>query len=477
MSNLLILYRPRDEVKIFAEEANVRFDQMFATPLQVFIARSINEIAHQIELKLARIIFIEAYISLADSNSLRAAFERQKMKPFLIAHEDNYEALSRSIPKEKLGRSATKLNPNFIFKCLRNLLAPSGRKMDERYLKGILSSVIGVIDSNANIKLLPKKISEIQPASSAEVIVSAFGFYGDGFAGSITLKSNKALLDRVAQTILSLEESEITPEVISDLADELGNQVEGAIRVHLQGAGYILKNSLQLTLTGETQFDHKISSGGVYYTVPFALDDMKLDVLLSYNTYKTSVFELEDETNRNIKKRFDVRLINAANTSFSKHFAEWEPQKESALEIPHDGLSGSSLHLFQVADWKGKVTIGLLLGKEVELALMSELTGLEAQYATNALINESLNSLTDAILLEFLEITKTFQYSFQKVYKGSFSGDSFHFKIVNAGYFFRETFTTRLGLVELIVGCDSHHASDYYDAWPSIVSLMNTDHS
>ncbi|RZA24185.1 MAG: hypothetical protein EOP10_10610, partial [Proteobacteria bacterium] len=81
MSNLLILYRPREEVKRFAEEANERFDKMFSTPLQVYVARSINEIAHQIELKLARIVFIEAYISLADSNSLRAAFERQKVKP------------------------------------------------------------------------------------------------------------------------------------------------------------------------------------------------------------------------------------------------------------------------------------------------------------------------------------------------------------------------------------------------------------
>ncbi len=475
MSNLLILYRPREEVKRFAEEANERFDKMFSTPLQVYVARSINEIAHQIELKLARIVFIEAYISLADSNSLRAAFERQKVKPYIIAHQDNYEALSRSIPKERLGRSATKLNPNFIFQCLRNLLAPTGRKMDERYLRGILKSVIGVVDSNANIKLLPKKISEIQPAPSAEVIVSAFGFYGDGFLGSITLKSNKALLERMAQTILFLEESEITPEIISDLADELGNQVEGAIRVQLQSAGYILKNSLQLTLTGESEFHHKISSGGQYYAVPFALDDMKLDVLLSYNTYKTSVFDLEDEEIKNNKKRFDVRLINAANTSFSKHFAEWEPLKQSAQEIPHDGLAGSSLHLFQVADWKGKVTIGLLLTKDVEMALMSELTGLEPQYATSALINESLNSLTDAILLEFLEITKTFQYSFQKVYKGSFSGEKFTFKIVNAGYFFRETFATSLGLVELIIGCDSHHASDYYDAWPSVLSLISED--
>src|SRR4051794_3211658 len=99
MGNILILLRPRDEMKAFAEKVVEKFKIMQGVTLQILPAKSLNEIARKIEAGQVAILFAECKMQLTESNFLRELIAKTKSKPFIITVEENYQLLLKNISK------------------------------------------------------------------------------------------------------------------------------------------------------------------------------------------------------------------------------------------------------------------------------------------------------------------------------------------------------------------------------------------
>lgn len=468
MGNILILLRPRDEMKIFAEKIVEKFKIMQGVSLTILPAKNLNDIARKIEAGQVAILFAECTMQLTESNFLREVFAKSKQKPYIITVEENYQLLLRNISKDLIGKISTEFSEDFMFNCVRNLLTPPGQKIDSRYIQGIVLSVIEVIKLNTQCQITPQPISELESQETVEEITSVLGFCGDGFLGSLTVRTNRALMTIFAQKMLYCEESDVDTAMLIDLVAEFSNQIAGAVRNGLSAYGYRLSTSMQGAVIGEN-VSHASRSNGLNYNIPFVYEGMKFDVALSYNTYQTSIKELDDEAPHSLKKSLDIRLVNAAIQSIlevCKLQTKEDFRKGRMSKHTGDTHSSSSIHIFHVSNWQGKVILALVVPKETSHGIIGRLKEMEEDEVQGTMINELFGSILTQVGNNFLQITKEYGYSFQKIYQGDLSGQDVKFNLKNPGLFYRQNLYSKNYQFDVIFGTDSAYASEFFDVWP-----------
>ena len=134
MNNLLVILRPREEVKKSADKAVEKFALMHGATLKVFVARSMNEVGKMLELKLVAIVFIEDTLLLPESNALRGYYMDQRLKPYIITSAQNFEMLVRNIPRDRVGQTSVEFSENFIFNSMWSAATQIIKSIPGRFL-------------------------------------------------------------------------------------------------------------------------------------------------------------------------------------------------------------------------------------------------------------------------------------------------------------------------------------------------------
>ncbi|RZJ38254.1 MAG: hypothetical protein EOO18_03820 [Chryseobacterium sp.] len=430
--------------------------------------KNLNEAADQIEAGQVAIVFADEVLQTTEVNLIAACFVKCKSKPYIISLEQNFIPLTSVISKDLVGHSSVGLTESFMFNSIRNLLTPAGRKLDIRYIRGIVVSVVEVIRANTQCTLSPKAITEIRAKETPEDISSVLAFCGDGFLGSLTITTGKALMTEFAVKMIGCEPSDANDEMLIDIMAELTNQIAGAVRNNLSEFGYSLSASMAAVVIGE-QFLNSSTSNGSYYTIPFDYNGLKFNIVLCYNTYTTSIKELEVETGSSRYKSLDVRLANAVSKSATKLLGQNFGMAVDKGDLVKQGsqiYSGDSLHVFHAASWQGKLLLALDVPRKAAEIILKNAMGMEPSDVEDSTINDYFGEIINQVAGDFLKVAKKSGYSFQRIYQGGFSGKNINYNLKNPGYYYRQTLFTEQFEINLIFGLDSTFATSFFNIWP-----------
>ena len=475
MSKILFVLRPTEDLKTIITKVIERFELTQQITLQLKTAKNINDIANDIESGNVAIFFNETELQVAEINLLAELYEDSSNPPFLIVDDTNYDLIDNTevlaknpIPTKFIGKASGEFTESFLFNCVRNLLTPPGQKLDIRYIKSIVHSVCDVIEQNTQCKMEPQPIVEAKAKEVPEQISMVSALYGDGFLGSITIGTERSLLVTFAQKMLYCEESDVDDEMVSDLAAEIANQILGAVRNSLNEFGWKLKASMQVVTVGD-EFLNASTSNGRYYHIPFSYEGVKFFLSLCYNTYQTSIREIEEEQSGNSSNVMDIRLASAFDSSARKILkANLNEDIELATHKKHSNkiYTEDSLHLFHAAGWQGGVIIGLEVPRLLSNYIMKNTMGMAPEDVDNTMINDYWGEIINQIGGDFLKTAKTNGYTLQRVYQGEFSGRDLDFVIKTPGYYFRRSAKIGDSHLEVFFGVDSNFGHSFYDLWP-----------
>jgi CheY-specific phosphatase CheX len=464
----ILLLRAGKELTENAQAAIEKFRNMHGIKINL-VNSNINMAAEQIEKGQISIIFCETPMETSESNFFTSCMDRTKQAPFVICCRDNFDKIEKHVPKDRIFCQKGEFTKNFVFNCIRNLLTPPNHKIDTRYIKSILLSVINVIQQNTGLNLQPQPITELKQQEQPEDLLTAMTFYGDGFLGSITIKTSQTLLQRFAEKIF-FNDAQIDIETQIDLLGEIANQILGVARNELKEFGYELRNSLQLVCTGD-QLLYNMASNGRYYEIPFKLDSESFSITFCYNTYRTSVFELEVAENNRHSKCLDIRLVDQIDRSIKSVC-----QNNLQTEIKRDSLHSHKTHpvetacyqIFHAAGWEGEISIALEAPKRTCQFIREKMFGPQDENHFDASeINDLMKELLNQIGGDFLTQCKLDGYSFQRIYQGSFTHSEVLSHVLKVpGHVVRFQYNID-NLPLILTFCSrSEFASSYFDTWP-----------
>jgi CheY-specific phosphatase CheX len=474
VAKTILILRPSKDMAAAAMTAVERFQKVSGMELTVY-RQNINQAADAIEAGRIDVIFTATTMERSEANVFIGCLERSKSFPYIIASPDNAEKLQSAIPVDKLCKAKNDFSLEFIFACLRNLLTPSNYKLDARYFKSILTSVMEVVHRNTQLRLTPAQVSEVKAEESTETIAAVMTFYGDGIYGSLTLMTCDAVLKKFGETILFLPPEQVDRELGMDLLAEITNQIMGVMRSELRDFGWTLKTSLQLVHSGD-HFLNKDTAPGTSFKLPFKLDNEKFDLVLRYNTYQVSVQEIEINMDNRMAHIMDVRLLNLAmdvcQGTFRTSFGV--DARKQAIHAGHTKPhTTEAVYVFHAGGWQGEYTLVIemdfataqLLAKRVKKQGDESLEDSEGQIRVFSTMIQKMGQ-------EFNRLSKQYGYSFEQVYSGAaFSDSAFHSLLRSPGYFIQIPFVIGASRIILSFGLRSDYAKTLFDAWP-LVSTM-----
>ncbi|SMF78152.1 chemotaxis protein CheX [Pseudobacteriovorax antillogorgiicola] len=480
MAQIMFVLRPSEKTKGFAERVVERFKMTQNIQLNLLMATNINDVAGQLESGGIAIMFNETPLEKSEINLLSQCYAKAKRKPFFILDDNNYDKLitaevlaSSKIPENLIGKATSDFTESFMYNCVRNLLTPPGQKLDIRYIKSIVTSVGDVITKNTQCSMEAKPIVETKAKEVPEEIAMVSAFYGDGFLGSITIGTEKKLMVTFAQKMLYCDESDVTTEMISDLSAELSNQILGAVRNSLSEFGWQLKSSMQVVTMGE-EFLNASTSNGRYYHLPFTFQDMKFSLSFCYNTYQTSIREIEEESSSSGKSSLDVRLVNGFDSAIKKIIpANLGQEITFGPVLKHQNIlyHEDSLHLFHAASWQGTITIGLEIPRSLSEFIMKQTMGMEPGDVDDTMVNDYWGEIINQVGGEFLKLVKGENYTFQRIYHGEFSGHGLDYVIKTPGLYFRQDLIIGEESCRAFFGADSSYGDQFHNIWPYFQAL------
>ena len=464
----IMLLRPRPEVIEYAQESAEKFKAITGLEFDVHASKNLNELASKIETGYVPIIFCESEMGQNEINTLSIVFKKSKSKPYLITSSDNFDAVVRGTHRNYVCRARFDFTKEFIFNCIRNLLTPENQKMDIRYIKSIVTSVAEVVLSNTQHILEPQSISEVRAKEIVEDIVVVSTFLGDGFLGSLTLGTTRSLVKSFAVKMLYCEEKDVTEEMMTDLIAELSNQILGAIRSCLSEFGYQLSASMHLVVSGD-HFHHASSTSGHYYGLPFVYGEEKFDVTFCYNTYRTSIREIEETTQGSKGKVLDVRLVESTIESFKEVInsnIQVEPVVEKLSNHPSDGIDSVSAHVFHCANWQGCYTILMEAPIPAIQVFRRLMFGMEDNDIDFTMVNDIFGEIINQIGGMFLKAATKSGYRYHRIFHGEFAGEKLAYLYKNPGRYVRYKVTIDGADVILMFGMNSEFAQQYFNIFP-----------
>lgn len=464
----ILVLRAQKELADNVQSAIEKFKQIQGIQVKV-INSNLNMAAEQIELGLISIIFIETVMEKAEANFFLSCIQNCKKLPYIICSADNYAKIRHAIPNDNIYCQKGSFSSAFIFNCIRNLLTPANHKIDIRYIKSILLSVIDVIQKNTGLSLKPDPITEFKQKEQPEDFVAAVTFYGDGFLGSITARCSRGLVQKFAEKIFFTNEAQ-NDNTLIDVLGEISNQILGVARNSLKDFGYELRNSMQVVCSGN-QFLYDVASNGRYYEIPFRLEEESFNITFCYNTYRTTVYELGISEQTEGINRFDIRFLQLLNES-TKQILESNLQakvERTGIDLQKsEPRQANSFHIFHTAGWQGELCLALEAPPETCQFIREKMYGpSENNEFDPSTTNDTLKELLNQIGGDFLNKSKNLSYSFQRIYQASFSeAGSMLYLLKTSGYLSRIDFTLEDRPIYLYLGLRSDSCSAYFDAWP-----------
>lgn len=462
-----------------AKRAAERFLAMTGVKVDI-TSGSLTKVADMIEGGFFSVIFVEKNLVPEDANYLGTCIPKDQESLFIILKKQSSQSLENYIAKSQLLSLDDDFSEDFVFSVFRNLLLPPNQKLDLRYMKSILTSVIQVIEQNSQTELTPDTIEEIKPNEKHEDLVSVLGFYGDGFLGSVTVSCATPIINQIAQNMLFMDPKDLDQETLLDLYAEVSNQILGVIRSELREFGYSLKNSMQLVSNGN-EVMHRSVSNGRYYRISFTLGEDKLVLTLCYNTYRTSLKELVKQKSESGKNIMDIRMLEKCEDAMIEVVkANFYAEKVGKIRIsnqPTSGIPTESLHVFHGGGWQGEFSLGIDLSVHAAGMLLQKMMGMDPEMVSESEVNDALSEITNQIGGEFLKKTKELGYNFERIYHGAFTTKSnMQYVLKNPGYGIRIEFLVDDIPIVILFGVRSGFASAYMDAWSMLKTTKNFEH-
>jgi CheY-specific phosphatase CheX len=471
VAKTILILRPSKEMAAAAMTAVERFQKVSGMELTVY-RQNINQAADAIEAGRIDIIFTATTMERSEANVLIGCLERSKSYPYIIASPDNAEKLINAIPGDKLCKAKNDFSLEFIFASLRNLLTPANYRLDARYFKSIITSVMNVVHHNTKLKLVPAQVSEVKAEETTETIAAVMAFYGDGIYGSLTVLTSDAVLKKFGETILFMPPEQVDRELGMDLLAEITNQIMGVMRTELRDFGWTMKSSLQLVHSGD-HFLNKDTAPGATYKLPFKLDNEKFDLVLRYTTYQVSVQEIEINMDNRMGHIMDVRLLNLAMDvcqSILRSSFGVDARRQSVHAGPNKPHATEAVYVFHAGGWQGEYTLTIemdyataqILAKRVKVQDGESLEDSEGQIRV-------FSSMIQKMGQEFNRLSKQHGYSFEQIYSGAaFSDSAFQSLIRSPGHFIQMPFVIGASRILLCFAVRSDYAAPLFDAWPLV---------
>ncbi len=126
--------------------------------------------------------------------------------------------------------------------------------MDARFINPVLSSVVNVLTTMAQLEVKPGKPLLKTDDVALGIVTGVITMEGEQAKGSLAISFSKSVILEIVKRMLRMEPTEVD-EMALDLTGEMANMVMGGAKGILQEEGYEFGMSLPEVLSGE---DHII---------------------------------------------------------------------------------------------------------------------------------------------------------------------------------------------------------------------------
>jgi len=132
--------------------------------------------------------------------------------------------------------------------------------MDARFINPVLSSVVNVLTTMAQLDVKPGKASLKQGDVALGVVTGLISMDGELARGSLAISFPKPIILDIVKRMLHMEPTEVD-ELALDLAGELANMVMGGAKGILHEEGFDFGLTLPNVLSGENDIIEHPYSG------------------------------------------------------------------------------------------------------------------------------------------------------------------------------------------------------------------------
>lgn len=109
--------------------------------------------------------------------------------------------------------------------------------MDAKYINPVLTSMVNVLSTMAQLEPTPGKPSIKRDARALGVVTSTIGLEGPQAQGSLAISFPRPVILAIVERMLEME-TDGTDETARDLTGEISNMVMGGAKVLLEEQGY-----------------------------------------------------------------------------------------------------------------------------------------------------------------------------------------------------------------------------------------------
>lgn len=470
MSNV-ILYKASENIAKEFNNAVKKICGIFSLEIKLYNASNIQTVYRLIDSGIiCRLIVIDWELSIEERNAIRQILvDSRSKKTFLALKQSEVEFFTSFYEKNRIIVLPDTLAIHTIYSLIKSVTTSKKSSLDIRVIKGILTSVIGVIEGNLGEKLTPLPVTESATLMSFSGVSGVFSFYGDGLQGAISLSTPEELMRMFVAKILGIAKEQMNEQLFAAVIYEFGNQILEAIKGSLKKYEYNLMSGFHLVAFGKNHI-YRQSSLGTYYTFPFQIWGEKFELHFCYKIYNSrGNFKQERLDATHVVT--DVRLMNAVKMAISDVFGEI-----SGLEVEFKGVSFFDSGKDRVTECIQLATMHTSMGHYV-LAVSVNRSLIEKLFQNLAMSSQSfecdpdslaqmISELTNMLQEAFFEHARHYGYNFNRhLLVGCASFGQITYQIAGVAKFLQFQYSVMGQMFEIVCGIFSEEASILFDIW------------
>lgn len=443
-----------------AHEAEVSVEQV----------KSLIEFAKEVQSNVQfRCIILEQKLAPEEINYLIDVYSKiRKSKPAILLNQENFEKLNGKLKQVDVFSTNEDFTPDIVYKFFSEKLKSTAKKFNILIIQEILLSVVGIIKDNTGEAMKSEAISEVKLTDSHQEISAVIGFIGEGIIGNLSIGTSEKVIKSFTQKMLYCEEGDVTPEMISDVYNELSNQIFGAFRNKLNELGFNLKTSMQIVASSAS--DHLLQSkiGERYYNLKFRIFEEEFNITFAYTSYVMDNLKLDAALMIN-RYCLDIRLVNFVTRSINSTLAldGVKPKRLKVCNQKSEDYRSSSIHLIHCRGPEGSYILALDMPKDTLLHYANKTMGMMESDVTPEVMNDICGEYLNQMNGYIKKASKALGYEFLNVFHGGFCCEpDLAYLLKNPGLYIRLEHSIEDKPFTVCFGMESAYASEIFDAWP-----------
>ena len=153
--------------------------------------------------------------------------------------------------------------------------------MNAEFINPFITALLNVIETMAQIKLLPGKPSKKNGDAAAGDVSGLIGMVGDDIQGSLSITFEERLIAKIMENMLGEKPDGIDSDV-KDLVGELTNMICGGAKIALGELGFDFGMATPIVVSGKNHIiNHKVD--GKKMVMPFSSEAGSLYLEMCFN--------------------------------------------------------------------------------------------------------------------------------------------------------------------------------------------------